>query len=74
MKKNKNYSKRMIDIDQTYHENGSVTINISEDDFSRTEISILSQDVLFVKIGGKNIYIDYSTNELYVDVGNIIEG
>ena len=64
----------MIDIDQTYHENGSVTINISEDDFSRTEISILSQDVLFVKIGGKNIYIDYSLNELYVDVGNIIEG
>ena len=63
----------MIDIDQTYHENGSVTINISEDDFSRTEISILSQDVLFVKIGGKNIYIDYSTNELYVDVVNIIK-
>jgi len=67
----KKKQKKQIDINQSFHENGSVTINVEVDGYFPSEIDILSPNVLFVKIEDKSIYIDYSTKQLYVDVTNL---
>jgi hypothetical protein len=56
---------KSIDINVTEQKNGFVDINIDPENWD-THISIRSPHAMYIHIGDKVVYIDYSTEELIV--------
>lgn len=56
-------------IDVIHSKNGNTIVNVSSKDYERsTSIDIRTESAMYVEIGDKTVYIDYSTEDLIVNV------